>query len=197
MIILLRGNHGSGKSTVVRKILAEVSATPTYGLLGTRMPEAYCCLRRTTPKHVKGPPFFVLGPYESPATAGCDYVTKLGVATMEEFLERYRQRGNILFESIMTSVRILEPSIGRWIAVNKKDMIVATLTTTFEQCEEAIKTRKLSSQSGHRWNSTHLKAQQVMFDRVTKQYDEMGFRQEYVSRDEMPKKILGWFYGRR
>jgi hypothetical protein len=153
------------------------------------MPEAYACQMSVKPrKH----PFYILGPYGSPATCGCDYITKLGVEAMGKFLERYRLKGDMLFESIMTSVRILEPSIGKWIAANKKDVIVATLTTTFEQCEAAIKKRKASSIAGNRWNSKHLMAQQIMYDRVTKQYGEMGFRQELISREGAPGKILSW-----
>jgi hypothetical protein len=188
MIILLRGNHGSGKSTVVHKVMEKSICSPIYGVLGLRMPEAYT---------VGNKPFYVLGPYESHATAGCDYITKLGVKRMVEFLEQYRQKGDILFESIMTSVRIMEPSIGQWIAANKSDVVIATLTTTIQQCVEAIEARKLTSVNGTRWNSKHLVAQQRMYERVTAQYKEMGFRQEYVSRDEAPGKILGWLREKR
>jgi hypothetical protein len=188
MIILLRGNHGSGKSTVVHKVMAETNPSPIFGVLGLKMPEAYRCV----PAEMAKRRFYVLGPYESHATAGCDYITKLGVVRMVEFLEQYRQKGDILFESIMTSVRIMEPSIGKWIAANKKDVLVATLTTTIKECAAAIEKRKLTSVNGTRWNSKHLEAQQRMYERVTSQYEEMGFRQEYVSRDDAPGKILGW-----
>ena len=189
MIILLRGNHGSGKSTVVHMVMADSLCQPRYGALGLKRPEAYACQMRVNPRKQ---PFYVLGPYDSTATAGCDYITKLGVKRMTEFLEHYSFKGDILFESIMTSVRILEPSIGKWIAANKKDVIIATLTTTMAQCIEAIEKRKLVSVNGTRWNSKHLEAQQHMFDRVTAQYTEMGFNQQYATRDEMPGKILGW-----
>src|SRR4051812_3738272 len=107
MIIMVRGNHGSGKSTAVRSVLQDAaSARASFGVLGPRMPEAYECSARD--QGVRRP-FYILGPYESAVTSGCDYVTKLGVVATCEFLERYRQKGVILFESIMTSVRIMEP----------------------------------------------------------------------------------------
>ena len=199
MIIMVRGNHGSGKSTAVRNTMKLLHAVPVYGTLGPKYPEAYCCLRKTSPKHVAGPPTFVLGPYETSATCGFDYMTKLGVKAAEAFLEKYRAKaekapdgGHVLFESIMTSVRILEPSIGRWIKANKKDMLIVTLDTTLAECARSIEERKTRSVAGTKWNSTHLEAQQRMFERVTQQYTEMGYRMEYVSRDSAPEKILGW-----
>lgn len=199
MIIMLRGNHGSGKSTAVRNLMKLLSATPVYGSLGPKYPEAYCCLHKTSPKHVAGPPTFVLGPYQSEATCGFDYITKLGVKAATNFLEKYNQRcktthfgGHVLFESIMTSVRILEPSIGQWIKANKDRMLIATLDTTYEECYRSIEARKLKSIAGTKWNSKHLEGQQRMFERVTQQYTDMGFRMEVCSRANAPDKILGW-----
>lgn len=198
MIIMVRGNHGSGKSTAVRNVMKLLHATPVFGSLGMKVPEAYCCLRKTSPKHVAGPPTFVLGPYLTEATCGFDYITKLGVARAEELLEKYRLKavsphgGHVMFESIMTSARILEPSIGRWIKANKEHMIIVNLDTTYEECRQSIERRKLVSINGTRWNSEHLEAQQKMIDRVTQQYTDAGYRMEYVSRDSAPEKILGW-----
>lgn len=197
MIIMVRGNHGSGKSTAVRNAMKELHCAPVFGSLGMKVPEAYCCLRKTSAKHVAGPPTFVLGPYQTEATCGFDYITKLGVKRAEELLEKYRLKcgphgGHVMFESIMTSARILEPSIGRWIKANKDSVIIVNLDTTFEECARSIERRKLTSINGTRWNSTHLQAQQKMIDRVTQQYTDAGYRMEYVSRDSAPEKILGW-----
>jgi hypothetical protein len=192
MIIMVRGNHGSGKSTAVRNFMKFTLATPLFGALGFKAPEAYCCLRKSSPDHVKGPPTFVLGPYQTSATCGFDYITKLGVKAATEFLEKYRaKKGHVVFESIMTSVRILEPSIGKWIAAHKDELTIVTLTTTFEECEASIADRKTRSTSGASWNNKHLVAQQVMFERVTSQYEERGFRMEYVNRESAPEMILG------
>jgi hypothetical protein len=193
MIIMVRGNHGSGKSTAVRNAMKLFgTCTPLYGDLGPKAPEAYCCLRAISLKHVAGPPTFVLGPYGSSATCGFDYITKLGVKAATLLLEKYQKKGNIVFESIMTSARILEPSIGRFIKVNKDEVLIATLDTTYEECLRSVEERKRNSIAGNRWNSTHLAAQQHMIERVTGQYAEMGYRMEYVSRANAPEKILEW-----
>jgi hypothetical protein len=72
LIIMVRGNHGSGKSTAVRSVLKQLGGgRSVFGVLGPRMPEAYHC---RGPRRV----LRVLGPYESSVTSGCDYITKLG-----------------------------------------------------------------------------------------------------------------------
>lgn len=198
MIILVRGNHGSGKSTAVRNTMKLMHCSPVFGSLGMKVPEAYCCFQKLSPKHIKGPQSYVLGPYQTEATCGFDYITKLGVERAQEILEKYQLKttgpfgGHVVFESIMTSVRILKPSIGRFMEANKSDALIVTLDTSYEECHRSIEARKLKSVNGTRWNSTHLKAQQIMFERVTEQYTTMGFRMEYVSRDSAPEKLLGW-----
>ncbi len=72
------------------------------------------------------------------------------------FLEKYRVKGDVVFESIMTSVRLLEPSIGMWIAANKDNLTVLTLTTTLKECEAGIAERKTKSIAGTKWNSKTL-----------------------------------------
>jgi hypothetical protein len=182
---MLRGNHGSGKSTAVKAVVARFKAQPVFGVLGFKAPEAYLCGSKSTP-HL----FNVLGPYETDATCGFDYMTKLGVKEAVKFLERYNEKGDMLFESIMTSVRILEPSIGVFIKANKDKIKIVTLTTTMDECAAAIEARQKRSIAGTRWNAKHLAAQQRQFENVTRQYEERGFDMTYVSRDEAPVKLM-------
>jgi hypothetical protein len=191
MIIMVRGNHGSGKSTVVRNVMQQMLCTPIYGDLGPKAPEAYCCLRKISPKHVAGPPTFVLGPYQSKASGGFDYITSLGVKAATILLEKYRLKGNVIFESILTSARILEPSIGRFIKVNKEEVIVATLDTSFEECLRSIERRGKVSVAGGK-GSKHFVDLSRAIEHVTGKYAAMGYRMEYVSRASAPEKILGW-----
>lgn len=188
MIILLRGNNGSGKSTVVHQIKKRLFCAPIYGVLGGRNPEAYRCQWTTTPRSKTA--CYILGPYESTATAGGDYLTKKGVATLVDVLEKYRAAGNLLFESILTSIRFMEPTVGAWLEQHKSEVIAVTLTTTREQCMDAIKERRQSSiASSH--SAKHFLDNHHRFELVTAKLLEKGFRVEYASRDEAAKLILG------
>lgn len=183
MIINLRGTHGSGKSSVVRALLKRFECSRIYGLLGPRTPEAYRCNRFAKP-------FYVLGGYESPATAGFDYVTKKGIATAVKFTDGYARRGNILLESVLVSTRFMEPTMGAWFTTHKSEVINATLTTTQEQCLAAITDRRTRS-VGHA-SSKHIERQYIDFGRVTARLEREGFRVEYVSRDDAVEKIVSW-----
>lgn len=197
MIIMIRGNHGSGKSTVVRSVMRQMLCNPLYGDLGPKAPEAYCCLRRISPKHVAGPPTFVLGPYQSNATCGFDYITKLGVKAATILLEKYRLKGNVLFESILTSARILEPSIGRFVKAHKDEIIIATLETSLEECKQSIEMRGRASITGGGKGSKHLVDLDHAIQTCGKRYTELGYRMEYVSRENAPERILGWLKEKR
>jgi hypothetical protein len=183
IIINLRGTHGSGKSSVVRALLKQCTTYRIYGLLGPRTPEAYRCNRFKQP-------FYVLGGYESPATAGFDYVTKKGITTAVRLTDGYARRGNVLLESVLLSTRFMEPTMGAWFTEHKAELINATLTTTEKQCMEAIADRRTRS-VGHS-SSIHLERQFIDFGRVTERLKRDGFRVEYVSREYAVDKILGW-----
>lgn len=192
MIIIVRGNHGAGKSTVVRKIKQQAQALPIYGLLGPRNPEAYSCM-------IDKFPFYILGPYEQPTTAGCDYVTKKGVAATLQFLDKYVGKGrDIVLESIQLSARYSAPTIGKWLEDHRSDVVAFTLTTTLQECADAISARQQKSIKGVPSEPPiHLKAQQRMFELVTAKLLGNGFRVEYVSRDDAVTAVLNTIMRKR
>lgn len=188
MIIIVRGNNGSGKSTVVRTVKNRVIAAPVYGILGPRNPEAYRCHGRLIKPFEK--PLYILGPYEQPTTAGGDYITKKGVQATMDIFDKYLALGHVLFESIMTSIRFMEPSIGAWLDAHRKSVCVVTLKTSIQECQEAIAIRqKASIAVAH--PSKHLIDNQKRFEGVSRTLAEKGFLQVYVDREEAPDVILG------
>ena len=184
MIINVRGIHGSGKSTVVRTVLRHIpGVVPIYGILGPRRPEAY-----RVP--LKNKPLYVIGPYESNATSGLDCITPQSIANAIKVCERYVGKGHLLFESVLISTRFLEPSFGAWCLKHKADIINLTLTTTYEECLAAVAARQKTSIVVGRGPAKHMEAQCKDIGRVTKKLVALGFRLEYVSREEAPTKIL-------
>jgi hypothetical protein len=186
MIIFLRGNNGSGKSTAVKTVLQRCAATPVYGALGIKLPEAYRCSKA----------LHILGPYDGPGWAGFDHITKLGVQAAASLLERYVALGDVLFESVFVSARLLGPSIGRVLDANRDKVIAATLTTTPEQCRVAIASRQTRSivRPG---SGRQFEKQQREMATVTRRLHEKGYRMEYVSREEAPGAILRWLREKR
>jgi hypothetical protein len=198
LLLNLRGNHAAGKSTVVRKVLNHFQSVPVYGMLGPRVPEAHWCFPkarfdpeggnpgRVLPTDPK--PLFILGPYTTPGTAGCDFVTKKGMGATIALFEKYRERGNVLFESILTSVRFGAP--GDWLEKHKEEVIVVILDVPLEECLKSLYARQANSDfSG---GEKHIREHQHQFERVQERLKEKGFRLEYVSREEAADKIIKW-----
>lgn len=100
MIINLRGTHGSGKTTLVRKVMAQFRKCRPVFIEGRRHPIGYVCDKRV----------FVVGHYEGDASGGCDTVPKVDL--MFDMIRKYADRGyHVLFEGILaqhSATRILE-----------------------------------------------------------------------------------------
>lgn len=97
MIINLRGAHGTGKSTIVRKVMAMYGRRePIYIDTGRRIPIGYVCY----PKNKRDRPLFVCGSYEHPTGGGCDNVP--GVDLIFKHIRRYAKLDmDVLFEGIV------------------------------------------------------------------------------------------------
>src|SRR5262249_15014544 len=93
MLVNLRGTSGSGKSTVVRKLMAQCMRKPIYDMFGLRQPEAY---KLTLPQ-----PAFVIGPYTKRPNlcGGCDRI--LPFALVPQLIEKYAQHGHVVFEGLL------------------------------------------------------------------------------------------------
>jgi hypothetical protein len=139
-----------------------------------------------TPEY--GKPLFILGPYFYPGTNGLDFVTKKGMDATIALFEKYYERGNVLFESTLTSVRFGVP--GDWLEKHKEEVLVVILDVSLEDCLKSLHTRQgISDFSG---GEKHIRNHQHQFERVQVRLKEKGFRMEYVSREEAADKIIKW-----
>ena len=183
MIISLRGTHSSGKTTVVKNLLKGLKTKPIYGVLGPRRPEAYEVQRK------KGKPLFVLGPYYGVPTSGADCITVGGLDILTGLIEKYRVRGNVLFEGILVSCTY--GSVGEYLALHKDEVVVAFLDTPLEVCLKGLATRQaVASRQGK--TDKHLKEHFKRILRVRERMIGFGFRTETVSRDTAADQILSW-----
>lgn len=181
MIINLRGNNSSGKTTIIRNILTKFKATPIYGLLGPAYPEAHRF-------ELNGASSYALGPYRNQSHGGCDVVTKKGAKIFIELLEKYVDKGSIVFESILTSIRFMEPTIGKCLLSHKKEMVIVVLDVSLEDCLKSLHLRQEGSEfSG---GEKHVRRNHIDFERVTVRFKNLGFRIEYVTRESGEREIL-------
>lgn len=131
-VVNVRGTSGSGKTTIVRGIMAMGTVTP---LDANKKPEGY---RVDVPSLSK--PVYVVGPYTT-ACGGCD-----AVPTQDEICRRiraYAPLGHVLVEGLLMS-----HTFGRYAALDREldaqgnHFIWAFLDTPLEVCLDRVRARR-------------------------------------------------------
>jgi hypothetical protein len=135
-IINLRGTSGSGKSTVVRRVM-EAAGVPAQPLTrdGRRRPYGYLVPRPS------GLPVFIPGHYET-ACGGCDTLK-----TVDEVYALVRAawqvQQDVLYEGIM-----VQDDVRRAVGLDRElrgrggQLHVILLTTPIEECLAAVRSRR-------------------------------------------------------
>ena len=136
-VVNIRGTNGSGKGYVVKRLMSKGTCISRYGLLGARIPEAYCV--QVTQADF---PIYVLGPYQATAnesydTGGCDRIQPYDkIITL---LNKYVDKGNIVFEGSLVSDNY--GKIGEWLEKRGREAVVAFLTTPLKDCLSQLRGR--------------------------------------------------------
>lgn len=129
-VVNIRGTHGSGKSTVVRRVLE---------LLGDQVPEHVDGRTRPISYLCHSGRLRVLGHYETP-TGGCDTISK-SEKTYELMRVSTLSGVNVLFEGILA-----QHSTGRLVELIKSttdvDYKIVVLSTSLEECIASVKKRR-------------------------------------------------------
>jgi predicted kinase len=130
-IINLRGTSGSGKSTVVRRVMGHYGSRTPIPKTGRKQPVGYVCFsgqRR---------PLWIPGHYEIPC-GGCDTLKSVQ-EVYDEVQAGLDQGYDVLFEGLM----IQEAKASTFISFAKQNnILVIALTTPIEDCLRAIRERR-------------------------------------------------------
>ena len=173
-IVSIRGTHGSGKSTIVTKIMTKYGARgdwPPGRIL--KKPEGYT-VQLPTGK------LYIVGPYETPC-GGCDAVQPYSLILPR--IQAAVERGeHVLFEGAMVSSSY--GSIGH--ALNEllhADPIFAFLDTPLDLCLERIRLRRLAKGNT---DPVNPKTTAVKFENVARtklQMEKLGSRVQIIDID--------------
>lgn len=183
MIINIRGTHGSGKSTIVRRMLDRYEAKPES--LDKRGKAANYVMQLGD-----GSKLFVVGGYEN-ACGGCD-----GIQPYSEIwprVVRFAAMGHVLFEGALVSSSY--GNIGRDSEQYGDQFIFAFLNTPVEVCLERIKKRRLEKGNTKELNphNTVYKFDNIQRS-IAKIRDEFGRRVEILDYRKPIPQLLGLFY---
>jgi len=175
MILNIRGTSGSGKSTIVRKLMAKFEYAPIMS--GGKI-EAY---RLPTPHG----PLYVIGRYETPC-GGCD-----GISTQDEVCRRvtkYAKKGHVIFEGlIVTSCYKRYLDLFRKL---KQPYRFLFLNTKLETCLKSVEKRRESRGAKTPFNPTNTISKYESTLRSIERAKEDGADYKVVSRSKAVEEIL-------
>lgn len=181
MIISIRGTSGSGKSTIVRKLMASGVTQPLYGVLGPRRPEAY----RTVVKSV-AKPIHVLGPYREGMCGGCD---ALQPSVVRELTLKYNAFGHVVLEGLI--IGNAYGALCEMLEQFGKEVVVVFLSTPLDVCISRVEGR--GAKSGRAKGTTraaqHYKSILSVQRRVVR---EGIFRMAEVDSETGHEKVIKW-----
>lgn len=142
MLINLRGSHGSGKTTIVRKVMAEYpKRKAVYLESGRRIPIGYIC------KKAGHTTLFVPGSYEHPVSGGCDNVQKVDL--IYGTIKKYAKKGyNVLFEGI-----VAQHSTPNIILLNERYKVrVVVIDISAEKALKGVRSRRKKRNETEKFN---------------------------------------------
>lgn len=130
MIINLRGTSGSGKSTIVRKVMERYASKSRVTEEGRRQPIGYICARGARP-------LAIIGHYET-ACGGCDTVPKM--EKIYELVRKAHSNGmDVIFEGLLISA-----DVNRTAALHEEGLplTVIALDTPLDVCIDSVNERR-------------------------------------------------------
>jgi energy-coupling factor transporter ATP-binding protein EcfA2 len=171
MIINIRGTSGSGKSTIVKKLMALYNTREPQMLNGRRHPISYHC---ELPNHV----LVAIGHYES-NSGGCDSLPDLDTA-FNLIKVAYACKMDSVFEGVMVS-----GEYKRCLELYKSGypIHVIRLTTPLQVCLDAIQQRRAAKGTTSEFNPARTIRRDGEVTRMTRRLQESGVPTYFLDRD--------------
>lgn len=183
MLVNLRGNSGSGKSTIVRAIMKK-AIVEGLDRDSKMRPRNYRVVLKGFKKHL-----FVIGRYETQC-GGVDTIS----STAELFarVDKYAKQGHVLFEGLLISS--YWGSFGEWAKKYKGRIVFAYLDTPLEECLARVTQRRIVAGNIKPFNETNTRRRAASIEATKARAIADGQRIVTISgKGQSEKAVLGLF----
>lgn len=167
MIIQVAGTSGSGKSTVVRALLAHLEDTRPVYMEGRRAPLGYVGQLEGSDR-----PVFVVGAYEAP-TGGCDTIKDVALV-VGTVMDAHVRGEHVVFEGLFVMNHTRGPAMARAVGVNRMRIIL--LDVSLAECFERINARRAEQGRGPLLNHHNTEGNYVRARNYARKMEAMGVR---------------------
>ncbi|MFH1604427.1 MAG: hypothetical protein ABIH03_11035 [Pseudomonadota bacterium] len=170
MIINMRGTGGSGKSYIVRAVMARCAETMPRSVAGRRRPIGYDC------RLPNGDPLFVPGHYETPC-GGCDTI-KTPDEAYALITAAAEAGAHVVFEGI-----IVQDDVRRMIEIaSRHPVLVLALQVPIDECLNAIRFRRAARGDSRALNPRNTVARVRRLEGTMRRLREAGVDARWADR---------------
>lgn len=181
MIINIRGTHGSGKSTIVRRVMAAYCDCKPQHIHGRRRPVGYVCSNGDRA-------VWVIGHYETEC-GGCDTLKSVEIAY--EYIRTAAASGyHVIFEGLLVG-----HDVRRCVELRTEyghDVMVLLLTTPIEECIAVARARRAARGDTRHLNDDNFEKREYsknLFERM----ESGGVTVHLVDREDAAAKCAEAF----
>lgn len=182
MIVNIRGTHGSGKSTIARKIRDRYSTVIPTMMPWRKRPFGYTC------KQPDLPDIWIPGHYDTPC-GGCDSIG--AVADMFAAIDEHANGGEfVLFEGILA-----QHSVPRVLGIKDHNVHVICLDIPVDDCKAAVDSRRAEKGKPPLAHYHSIEHESRSLRSSAKRLTEAGIAVYWLNREAAEKKaleLLGW-----
>ena len=172
MIVTIHGTHGSGKSTVVRRVMEYFPNRKELMRHPRRRPLGYILSTEDSPV-----PLFIPGHYETPC-GGCDTISAVDDAY--NLIRTYADnRTNVLFEGILA-----QHSTRNLLSLKPWNPVVLILNVSDDDAVAAVTQRRKERGDERPLNPSNIISENRSIKNRVPKLKDAGFDVNWVDRDE-------------
>ena len=181
-IINIRGTHGSGKSTIVKKLLVRFDCQPIYQE-GQKKPVGYVGMMPNNKQ------LYIVGPYET-SCGGCDAVQPY--ARIWPLIEEFAKSGHVVFEGALVSSSY--GNIGRSSESYGDKFVFAFMDTPLKVCLNRILKRRQAKGNMNPLDPKNTRGKLESIERSIPKIKSMGRKVIILNHKNALAQVLGLLY---